>query len=165
MDLRTGQAEHRVSIQPSWGPSVMVVEDDPLIGELLKVRLESVGYQVSWAKTGREALDRLFDIMPKLLLLDLGLPLIDGFEVLRHVRRHRVFANVPIVVLTAHNDAEDVRRAISLGATDYLTKPFEAAAFLKRVAHHLAAAGGKHRKAPDDVVGEPLNGADEWMLE
>jgi DNA-binding response OmpR family regulator len=142
----------------------MVVEDDPSIGELLRVRLESVGYQVSWAKTGREALDRLFEIMPKLLLLDLGLPLIDGFEVLSHVRRHRVFADVPIVILTVRNDAEDVRRAISLGATDYLTKPFEAGALLKRLAHHLAADGGR-RKAPNDAVDEPSNGADEWMLE
>ena len=112
------------------------------------MRLESVGYQVSWAKTGRDALDRLFEIMPKLLLLDLGLPLIDGFEVLGRLRRHRAFAEVPIVILTVRNDADDVRRAISLGATDYPDQAVRGGGpLLKRLAHHLAATDGGRRKA------------------
>lgn len=156
MELRGGQEEHRVTTHSLTGPPVMVIEDDPLVGELLTLRLEGAGYRVSWAKTGREALDRLFTIMPKLLLLDLGLPVMDGFEVLGKVRRHRAFAGVPVVVLTVRNDAADVRRAISLGATDYMTKPFEAPVLLKRLARHIATAENRRRPT--------RRGGGEWVV-
>ena len=121
----------------SNGPDVLVVEDDPLIGELLQAQLGGV-YKVTWARNGETALMRMRQIKPALILLDLGLPQMDGFQALTEIRRHLAFARTPVIVLTARHVAADVRRALLLGANDYIAKPYDAATLLKRIARHLA---------------------------
>jgi DNA-binding response OmpR family regulator len=124
-----------------WAPPVLVVEDDPLIGELLMLRLESAGYRATWLKDGAAALNRIAEIKPIAMVLDLGLPTIDGFQVLQTLRRHALWRTLPIIVLTARHNAEDVKQALSLGASDYVAKPFDAQALIKRIGRHLAKAG------------------------
>ena len=126
-----------------------------MIGELLHIRLTSAGYRASWAKDGRDALDRLFDIMPQLIVLDLGLPRVSGFDVLERIRRYRVFETLPVVVLTARQNPEDVKRAVALGACDYLAKPFDGPALIKRLERHLAP-----RKRPPDP---PKGPEGDWL--
>jgi DNA-binding response OmpR family regulator len=152
-----------VSVNRSWGTPILIVEDDALIGELLVLRFKAAGYRVTLATDGHEALDRIFEVRPKLVLLDLGLPVIDGFEVLAQVRKHRIFAKTPIVVLTASNVADDIKRALASGASDYIAKPFDAVELVKRVERHLAPkrpkpAPPKPPKPPEKPRGE------EWMI-
>ncbi|MDR3508146.1 MAG: response regulator [Caulobacteraceae bacterium] len=128
-----------MNTQQDWKPPVMVVEDDPLIGELLSLKLKSAGYNPTLVKNGVEALKRVGEIKPRMVLLDLGLPKVDGFQVLESLRRDLRFPRLPIVVLTARQGGEEVRRAIKLGASDYVTKPFDLSALLKRLAVHLPA--------------------------
>ena len=117
----------------------MVVEDDQLIGEMLTLKLNLAEYRVTLATPGEQAQSRLFEVMPALILLDVGLPDMSGFDVLAKVRKHRAFLNLPVIVLTARHAADDVKRAISLGANDYIAKPFEMSRLMKRIERALSA--------------------------
>lgn len=130
-----------MSVEQAWSAAILVVEDDPLIGELLKLRLEAAHYRPYWVQTGEQALMRIHDVKPELVLLDLGLPHMDGFQVLTEIRKQASLAKVKVVVLTARHNAADVQRALKLGANDFLAKPFDAVVLLKRLAKHLAPAG------------------------
>ncbi len=102
---------------------VLLVEDDPQILELLKTYFEAKGYRVSTATDGVEALERFRALAPDLILLDIGLPRLDGWGVLEALRSTN--DTVPVIVLTARDDSEDVVKGLSLGADDYLRKPFQ----------------------------------------
>lgn len=119
---------------------VMVVEDDPFLLELITTRLAIAGYDVAQAKDGRHALDRLASFRPEAMVLDINMPVIDGFGVLQHMQNTGLLERTPTMVLTARNEASDVKRAISLGARDYLSKPFKDDVLLARVARLFARA-------------------------
>jgi DNA-binding response OmpR family regulator len=116
---------------------ILVVDDDPAILELLVTRLHIAGYSTVTARDGRGALDRLKDTRPAAMLLDLSMPIVDGFEVLSELSRRCDLPAPPVLVLTARNQAADVQRAIMLGASDYMAKPFETKMLLLRVARLL----------------------------
>jgi DNA-binding response OmpR family regulator len=127
------------------GPTLLVVEDDPVIGEGLRRAFEGQGYVASWARTAAEALEA--DGPVDLVLLDLGLPDLSGLEVCRRLRAER--GDVPIVVLTARVEEIDVVVGLDAGADDYITKPFRLAELLARVRAQL-----RRRQAapPGDVL-------------
>jgi len=102
--------------------SVLLVEDDPSIREVAALGLRGAGFRVETAADGREALLRFRRAPFDLLVLDVMLPELDGFEVCREVRRQ---SQVPILILSARSDTVDVVVGLELGADDYLTKPFE----------------------------------------
>jgi DNA-binding response OmpR family regulator len=135
-----------MELNRSWGRVILVVEDDPVVAELLMLRLSMAGYRPNWVKTGLEALTRTYELQPHLILLDLGLPAMDGFEVLATLRSHCDFARVPIVMMTARHGSADVKRALAMGATDYIAKPFEPQDLIKRIERHLAAANAAEAK-------------------
>jgi len=114
---------------------LLLVEDDPAIGRALAGALETEGYEVSWARTGSDGLDLARRVEPELVLLDLGLPDLDGVEVCRTLRSQ--FPDTAIVVLTARRDEIDVVVGLDAGANDYVTKPFRLAELLARVRAHL----------------------------
>jgi CheY-like chemotaxis protein len=116
------------------GPKVLVVEDDPALRELMVTRLTLAGYEAYEARDGQEAMERLFDIRPAAMVLDINMPRMDGFTVLETLKGRGGIKNLRIMVLTARNQADDVRRAIALGAHDYLAKPFKDLQFLMRMA-------------------------------
>ena len=118
-------------------PKIFIAEDDDAILELLRIRLEIAGYSTFFARDGVAALTGIDKIMPDGIILDIGLPLRDGFEVLRAVRANRRLHAIPILMLTARHDVSDVQRAIGYGAQDYLTKPFDDQKLLARVARML----------------------------
>ena len=110
-------------------PRILVVDDEPQIRRFLRATLEVHGYEVGLAETGRAALGQLTTWHPDVLLLDLGLPEIDGLEVCRRVRE---WSDVPIIVLSVR-DREDVVQALKLGANDFVTKPLDFPVVLARV--------------------------------
>jgi DNA-binding response OmpR family regulator len=109
---------------------VLVVDDEPRIVQLVRDYLERAGFAVSTARDGREALMRARQDRPDLILLDLGLPELDGLEVTRRLRRD---SGVPIIVLTARDEETDKVVGLELGADDYVTKPFSPRELTARV--------------------------------
>jgi two-component system OmpR family response regulator len=116
---------------------ILVAEDDHDVRELIRTRLASAGYEVHTARNGAEALVRIAAVKPHGMVLDINMPELDGFGVLEALRAQG--AAIPVLVLTARHAADDVRRAISLGAKDYLTKPFSEAQLQARVARLMRA--------------------------
>lgn len=106
---------------PTTGPTVLVVDDEPALARALAINLRAHGWTVVTAADGRSALDAAARVHPDVILLDLGLPDIDGTEVLSGLRG---WTKVPIVVLSARQHGEDKVEALDLGADDYVTKPF-----------------------------------------
>jgi two-component system, OmpR family, KDP operon response regulator KdpE len=109
---------------------VLVVDDEPQIGRLLKTSLGVRGYEVAVATDGQMALDMAATWRPDIVLLDLGLPVVDGLEVCRRVRG---WSQVPIIVLTVRDAETDKVAALDLGADDYVTKPFGTNELLARI--------------------------------
>ena len=111
-------------------PRILVVDDEQHIIELAKLYLEREGYQVEGVGSGQDTLSRLSSINPDLIVLDLMLPDIDGFEVCRQIRKER---DTPILMLTARKEDIDKIVGLELGADDYLTKPFNPRELVARV--------------------------------
>ena len=109
---------------------VLVVEDDRSVRETATLLLERAGLRVTAVADGRQALEEVASHRFDLIVLDLMLPFVDGFEVCRTIRQD---SQVPIVMLTARSDTADVVTGLELGADDYLTKPFQAAELLARI--------------------------------
>ena len=114
---------------------VLVVDDDRNLRKIIGTNLELAGYQVATAVDGRDALTKIEDDVPDVVLLDLMMPLMDGYEVARRIRAHHnlAIANVPIIILTAKSETEDKLRGFEAGADDYMTKPFGPQELLARV--------------------------------
>ncbi len=121
---------------PAERPRVLVCDDDRAILELVSTRLTLAGYDVFSARDGEEAVERIVNLRPHAVVLDLGMPRLDGFGVLTKLGRERAM-KTPILVLTARNAVADVQKAIGLGARDYLSKPFKDQQLLMRVARLL----------------------------
>jgi len=111
---------------------ILVVDDDPGIVQLIMTRLDVMGHEPRSAKNGLEALSRISELRPVAMILDLNMPLLDGFGVLSRLGREKA-NRLPTLVLTARNKMEDVQMAVLLGARDFLAKPFEESELLKRV--------------------------------
>jgi two-component system KDP operon response regulator KdpE len=110
--------------------NVLAIDDEPLILRFLQYNLKLAGYTVYPAGTGREGLSIIQSTSIDLVLLDLGLPDMDGLEVLRQMRRQ---SDVPIIIITARDDEESMVAGLNLGADDYLTKPFSGRALQARI--------------------------------
>jgi len=119
---------------------IVIAEDDEFTLELLVTQLELAGYQTFSARDGREALEVIESARAHAVVLDIGLPLMDGFEVLRQLRANHQFRSIPVLVLAARQSAQEVRRAVELGAQDYMTKPFDAERLLDCISRLITGA-------------------------
>ena len=126
---------------------VLIVDDEPAIVRLVRDYLERAGFDVSTAANGEEALQLFTRARPDLVILDLTLPLVDGLDVARAMRRA---GNVPIIMLTARTEEADRVAGLELGADDYVTKPFSAREIVARVRAVLRRA--QAAAAPEDVI-------------
>jgi len=117
---------------------VLVVDDEPAIVEIVRDYLVDAGFRVSSARSGEEALAVFRAVLPDLIVLDLGLPGVDGLDVARTIRRS---SSVPIIVLTARGEEADRIVGLELGADDYVTKPFSPRELLARVRAVLRRSG------------------------
>jgi len=114
---------------------ILLVEDDAMLGNAISRSLVKSGYAVDWAKDGHDADLALHGQIYEAVVLDLGLPRIDGFEVLRRLRDRKI--NAPVIILTARDDLEDRVKGLDLGADDYLTKPFKLPELEARLRAHI----------------------------
>lgn len=119
-----------VTSVPTDGLRVMVVDDEPMVREVVSNYLEREGYEVTAVADGHEALERLDEATPDLVVLDVMLPSVDGLSILRHVRRH---SEVPVILLTARGEESDRILGLELGADDYVSKPFSPRELTARV--------------------------------
>jgi adenylate cyclase len=114
-------------------PRILAVDDVPNNLEILRVRLEAEGYEVIMAADGEEALARMRDSDPDLVLLDVMMPKLDGIAVLKQFRGERPNHILPVILVTAKDDTRDIVEGLEAGGDEYLTKPFEQAALVARV--------------------------------
>jgi DNA-binding response OmpR family regulator len=137
--------------------SVMLVEDDRTIGEPLSRALISAGHRVHWVTTGHDAEVDVFDVLPDIVLLDLGLPDVDGIEVCRRIRQSH--PDTPILMLTARREEMDVVEGLDAGAVDYITKPFRLAELLARIRANARAASAARVRIGDLSIDVPAHRA------
>ena len=127
---------------------IMVAEDDPKLAEVLRRYLEREGYQVVLVPDGRQAIDRARQHPPDLIILDLMLPRVDGWDVCRVLKRE---SEVPILMLTARSTQDDIVLGLDLGADDYVTKPFGPPELMARVRTVLRRRGVDAASTPAPV--------------
>ena len=130
------------------GELILVVEDDERIGISLSRALEGAGYRTVWVTTGATALTGTVTEQPRLVLLDLGLPDVDGLEVCRQLRR--AHPDIDVIMLTARDDELDIVTGLDTGAVDYITKPFKLAELLARIRAQLRRTD--HPRIADRIV-------------
>src|SRR5512137_840767 len=111
-------------------PNVLIIDDEPSIRRFLRVALTSREYTVIEASTGQEGLSAAVNYKPDIIILDLGLPDIDGVEVTRLLRQ---WAQIPIIILSVRGSEDDKIAALDAGADDYLTKPFSTGELIARI--------------------------------
>jgi DNA-binding response OmpR family regulator len=133
------------SVGATTNASVLVVDDEPMVLEVLARYLVAEGYVVSTAADGEEALERFAEAAPDLVVLDLMLPKIDGYEVFRQIRER---AATPVIMLTARGDETDRIVGLDLGADDYVTKPFSPREVVARIRAVLRRTGVEEDRGP-----------------
>lgn len=138
--------------------TILIVDDEPQNVQVVGTMLDSFGYDFMVARDGEEALRRVAARRPDLILLDIQMPGLDGFEVCRAIRGIEAMADVPVIFLSASDDKNSIVRALECGGADYVTKPFNKAELLARVRTHL-----RLKKALDDEA--ELLAATERFLE
>ena len=121
--------------------TVLLVEDEPDIRLAVSVNLRLAGHRVLEAPTGETAMDLLEQEVPDILLLDLRLPGIDGFDVLQAVRDEERLRDLPVIVVSAHASPNTVERVLELGCSAYVTKPFQTDQLVALVDEHIASEG------------------------
>lgn len=130
-----------------YKPKILVVEDDPAISSLIRTTLETQEYQFHTAQNGSGALMEAASYNPDVVILDLGLPDMDGVDIIKKVR---TWSNMPIIVVSARAEDQDKVDALDAGADDYLTKPFSIEEFLARLRAALRRSHAEGQKAGEE---------------
>lgn len=130
----------------SAAPVALIIDDEPQMRRLLRVTLEANGYKVFDAATGQEGVVQAAQRRPEIVLLDLGLPDLEGIEVLKRLRE---WSQVPVIILTVRDREDDKVAALDAGADDYVTKPFNSAELLARL---RAALRHAQPQGPDALI-------------
>jgi DNA-binding response OmpR family regulator len=148
VSAQAGQAPQLTTGQP--GGTVLLVEDEESIGSLVRTYLLRDGYRVVWVRSGEEALAEFMRHPIRIVVLDIGLPGVDGFEVCRRLRAQ---SNVPILMLTARDEEPDRVAGLELGADDYVPKPFSPRELVARVKAILRRSDPAPRESVIELAG------------
>lgn len=123
---------------PQNPPIILIVDDNPKNIQVLGTILMDARYRVAVAQSGRLVFELLPKVKPDLILLDIMMPEMDGFEVCKHIKTETDFRDIPIIFLTAKTETDDIVKGFDLGAADFITKPFRAKEMLARINTHLS---------------------------
>lgn len=138
-------SRHIISIGEvgSMAQTILVAEDQQHVRSLVEYKLKNIGYNVICVEDGRAALDKALEVVPDLVLLDVMMPLMTGFEVLAALRANDKTKNVAVVMVTAQSKEDEILKGLDLGADDYITKPFSPNELAARVKTVLIRRGKK----------------------
>lgn len=156
--LETGEDKRKSLIgtqkaaQKECSPFILVVDDDQEIAEFLKVHFSARGLDIEVAQDGVIAIEMLSTLKPDLVILDIMMPKINGHQVLEFMKEHDKLKNVPVIMLTSHQENTNIIKALSNGAIDYIVKPFRAAQLINKAEDLLAAS----RKTILIIENDPL---------
>src|ERR1700755_655768 len=123
-------------------PKILLAEDNEMNRDMLTRRLIRNGFEVAFAMDGQQGADMALSELPDLILMDMSLPVIDGWEATRRIKANDATRQIPVIALTAHAMAGDREKAVEAGYDDYNTKPVEIARLLGKIAALLAAKAG-----------------------
>ena len=121
---------------------ILIVDDDAMLRALLTFKLKAAGFEVEAAENGRQALDRIAEARPDLIVLDSMMPVMDGTETLARLQMDPDMASIPVFMLTARRGDQDAVQALKLGAADFINKPFNPDELVVRISRHLGRDGG-----------------------
>ena len=119
------------------GKTVLVADDDPVILRLIQVNLELEGYDVLTANNGQEAVDQAAESHPDLVILDIMMPRLDGYQACEALKSNAETEAIPVIFLSAKAQQSDIEKGKSFGVADYLTKPFDPSELLEVVERHV----------------------------
>ena len=140
---------------PASKPRILIAEDESNLREVLRFQLTTAGYDVFEAEDGQKAIERAREVMPDLVLCDVMMPNVDGYEVVRALRRSFVTRHIPIIILTAKAELEDRLHGLDDGANDYIVKPWDYRELKARVRNALAWS--QQQRAASPLTGLPGN--------
>jgi len=126
------------------GGRILIVDDEPNILHLVSKFLRCQGYDVITAASGEEGLEKAINEKPDVILLDVNMPIINGYQMLNYIRNNPELKDIPVIMLTAFSEAEDVNTAVSYDITDYITKPFDFVYLCEKITQALQS-GRKHK--------------------
>lgn len=118
--------------------NIIIVDDSNSIRKMVEFTLKTKGHNVIAANDGQDGLDKLSEQELHLIILDINMPRVDGFQFLETVRKNPAYENIPIVMLTTEGQDEDRQKAMGLGASDYMVKPFKPTELIEKVNHMLS---------------------------
>jgi CheY-like chemotaxis protein len=118
-------------------PKILIVDDEPDYVSTIRCRLEWNNYEVSTASNGKEGLEKATAEKPDLILLDTSMPVMNGHEMLERLRQHPDMQQIPVIMVTALCEIQDIEKASRLGISDYVAKPFDSAELVQKIANVL----------------------------
>ncbi len=116
---------------------ILYIDDSPDIRQLLEYLLKHEGYETSSAANGKEGIDCLDKCMPDLVLMDIEMPVMDGYQTCREIRKRKEYDGIPIIMVTSLGGSDIKENMLSLGANDYIEKPFDSRELLARIKSHI----------------------------
>lgn len=123
---------------------ILVIDDERVMTQLLKVELEKEGYKVSVAYDGKSGLEKIKIDSPDLVILDVIMPTLDGYRVLKILKEDPATKNIPVIMLTVKGFDEEIQKGLDLGADEYMPKPFHPGLLIKRIKNIIELKRGAH---------------------
>ena len=117
--------------------TILIVDDEPFNVDVLQQELDELNYKLITAANGQEALSKIKSHQPDLILLDLMMPVLDGFAVLSEIKGDNNLSDIPVIIVSAADDSKSIVKGIKQGADDYITKPIDTDHLKKKVKEHL----------------------------
>jgi diguanylate cyclase (GGDEF)-like protein len=136
---------------------VLVVENSPATAKLLEIKLKEEGYNVIMSANAMDAMDKLYDFSPDLILSDIMMPEMDGFELLQKIRSETMRGDIPFIFISAKNSTEDKLRGFELGGDDYMTKPFHADELIARIRVNIKRSERLRKESATDFLTSVFN--------
>jgi len=136
---------------------VLIVDDEKYLRYILKMNLEKIGIEVSEAENGKVAIELINNIRPDLIILDIMMPDINGFEVLKTIKQSLILSQIPVIMLSARSQKKDMELAKALGAYKYIVKPFQINEFLTEVKNILSLKETKHNFDTKAIISQIQN--------